>query len=316
MTGSSTPVLRLDEFMRLANMAYYAQRDPFADFTTSPEITQVFGELLGAWAAVAWQTMGAPSRVALVEVGPGRGTLMQDVLRCVERVAPGFAAAAGVHFVETSRRLRAEQARRVPAAVWHDGLATLPGGPCLLLANEFLDALPIRQFLRREGGWTERFVQDGAFVEIASAGPEVEAAVGSIVEVSDVSRAWLGDLSRRLVVHGGAALILDYGTAQSLCGDSLQALARGRPAHVDFAAASRAAQTAGATVWGPVTQGDFLARLGLWQRTEALEAANPGRAVELREAAIRLAAPERMGHLFKVMCVSQPGFPVPPGFEP
>jgi SAM-dependent MidA family methyltransferase len=314
--------------MARANAAYYARHDPFGDFTTSPEIAQVFGELLGAWAAVVWQLMGAPARVALVEAGPGRGTLMQDALRCVSRVAPGFAAAAEVHFVETSRRLRAEQGRRVPCAAWHDGIESLPEGPCILLANEFLDALPIRQFVRGAGGWAERFVQGGAFVEVASAGPGLEAPVGGVVEVSDVGRAWVKVLARRLVAHRGAALILDYGTAETACGDSFQALRGGKPvdplldpgsadltAHVDFAAASRAAQLAGAAVWGPVTQGAFLGRLGLWERTAALEAANPARAGDLREAATRLAAPERMGHLFKVMCVAEPGLPVPPGFE-
>jgi SAM-dependent MidA family methyltransferase len=314
--------------MASANAAYYARHDPFKDFTTSPEIAQVFGELLGAWAAVVWRLMGGPARVALVEAGPGRGTLMQDALRCVGRVAPGFAAAAELHFVETSRRLRAAQAARVPHAAWHDGLESLPAGPCILLANEFLDALPIRQFVRRADGWMERFVRDGAFVEGASDGPGQEAPVGGVMEVSDVARAWVGDLARRLVAQGGAALIVDYGTVARSCGDSFQALRGGKPAdplldpgsadltaHVDFAAVSHAAQAAGAAVFGPVNQGDFLARLGLWERTAALVAANPGRAGELREAAHRLAAPERMGRLFKVICVSQPGLPAPPGFE-
>jgi len=314
--------------MARANTAYYASRDPFRDFTTSPEIAQVFGELLGAWAAVVWQLMGAPAQVALVEAGPGRGTLMQDALRCVGRVAPGFAAAAKVHFIETSQRLRAEQGKRVPGAAWHDGLESLPEGPCILLANEFLDALPIRQFVRGAGGWVERFVQDGAFVEVASGGPGREALVGSVIEVSDLARAWAGGLARRLAAHGGAALILDYGTAERSCGDSFQALRGGKPAdplldpgsadltaHVDFAAVACAARAAGAAVWGPVTQGAFLGSLGLWERTAALEAANPGREGELRAAAMRLAAPERMGRLFKVMCMSHPGFPAPPGFE-
>jgi len=314
--------------MARANAAYYARHDPFKDFTTSPEIAQVFGELLGAWAAVVWRLMGAPARVALVEAGPGRGTLMQDALRCVSRVAPGFAAAAEVHFVETSRRMRAEQASRVSRAVWHDSLESLPNGPCILLANEFLDALPIRQFVRGAGGWAERFVRDGAFVEVASDGPGREAPVGSVVEISDLARTWVWDLARRLVAHGGAAQIVDYGTAESSCGDSLQALRGGKPAdplvdpgsadltaHVDFAAAAGAARAAGAAVFGPVTQGDFLGRLGLWERTATLAAANPGRAGDLRAAALRLAAPEHMGCLFKVLCVSQPGFAPPPGFE-
>jgi SAM-dependent MidA family methyltransferase len=149
---------RLDAFMARANAAYYGTHDPFADFTTAPEISQVFGELLGLWAAVAWGIVGRPRRVLLVEAGPGRGTLMADALRAVGRAAPQFRAALSVHLIETSPRLRALQAERVPGAVWHDGLATLPEGPLLVLANEFLDALPIRQFVRRGSRWTERYV--------------------------------------------------------------------------------------------------------------------------------------------------------------
>jgi SAM-dependent MidA family methyltransferase len=314
--------------MSLANSAYYATRDPFADFTTAPEITQVFGEILGAWSAVVWQMMGAPAQVAFVEAGPGRGTLMQDALRCVGRVAPDFVEAAGVHFIETSQRLRREQALRVAGADWHDDLESLPIEPCILLANEFLDALPIRQFVRHEGGWRERYVVDGRFVERESDGPGREAAVGEVVEVCEAAHAWLGALARRLVAYGGAALILDYGAAESLPGNSFQALRSGRPAdplvdpgsadltaHVDFAAMRREALAKGAEVWGPVTQGIFLGRLGLWQRIAALEAANPEVSGVLRAAAIRLASPARMGGLFKAMCVTQPGFPVPPGFE-
>jgi SAM-dependent MidA family methyltransferase len=314
--------------MSLANSAYYATHDPFLDFTTAPEISQVFGELLGAWSAVVWQIMGAPARVAFVEVGPGRGTLMQDALRCARRVAPGFAGAAEVHFVETSQRLRGEQALRVTGATWHDGLESLPSGPCILLANEFLDALPIRQFVRHDGGWRERYVIDGRFVDRESDGPGRDARVGDVIEVSEAALAWVGALARRLVAGGGAALILDYGTSESLPGDSFQALRGGQPAdplvdpgsadltaHVDFAALRRAAQAERAEVWGPGAQGIFLGRLGLWQRIDALTAANPEFSGVLREAAMRLASPARMGGLFKAMCVAQPGFPVPPGFE-
>ena len=156
---------RLDRFMARANAAYYATHDPFRDFTTSPEISQVFGEILGLWAAVAWEQLGRPDPVLLVEAGPGRGTLMADALRAVRRVAPAFQAALRLHLIETSPRLRAVQAERLPGAVWHEGLDTLPDLPLVLLANEFLDALPIRQFVRRGEMWTERFVEDGRFVE-------------------------------------------------------------------------------------------------------------------------------------------------------
>jgi SAM-dependent MidA family methyltransferase len=314
--------------MSSANSTYYAEHDPFSDFTTAPEISQVFGELLGAWSAMVWQMMGAPSLVGFVEVGPGRGTLMQDALRCVRQVAPGFSAALDLHFIETSKRLREEQALRVAAATWHDGLESLPSLPSIVLANEFLDALPIRQFVRRDRGWMERYVVDGGFVDRESDGPERDAPVGAVVEVSDAGLAWVGALARRLLVHGGAALILDYGPADSVPGDSLQALRGGKPvcplenpgsadltAHVDFAVMRRVALAAGADVWGPLAQGVFLGRLGLWQRIAALGAANPDKLAVLHEAAMRLAGPARMGSLFKAMCVTQPGFPAPPGFD-
>ena len=156
---------RLDRFMARANAAYYATHDPFADFTTAPEISQVFGEILGLWAAVMWDHIGWPDPVLLVEAGPGRGTLMVDALRAIKEVAPAFRSALQLHLIETSSRLRASQAARLPGAVWHDGLGTLPDAPMLLLANEFLDALPIRQFVRRGEVWMERFVEDGRFVE-------------------------------------------------------------------------------------------------------------------------------------------------------
>src|SRR5262249_5118953 len=154
-------------FMARANAAYYATHDPYRDFTTSPEISQVFGEVLGLWAAVVWQQIGQPNPVLLVEAGPGRGTLMADALPAVCRVAPAFGAALGLHLIETSPRWRALQAERVPEATWHDGVQTVQDGPLLLLANEFLDALPIRQFVRRDGRWMERFVAEGAFIECA-----------------------------------------------------------------------------------------------------------------------------------------------------
>ena len=162
---------RLDRFMARANAAYYAAHDPYRDFTTSPEISQVFGEILGLWAAVVWEQIGRPDPVLLVETGPGRGTLMADALRAIGSVAKDFQAALRLHLIETSPRLRAVQAERLPGATWHDGLDTLPDAPLVLLANEFLDALPIRQFVRRGGRWMERFVAEGRFVECAALGP-------------------------------------------------------------------------------------------------------------------------------------------------
>ena len=328
---------RLDTFMARANATYYAMHDPFADFTTSPEITQVFGEVLGLWAAVTWEAMGRPDPVLLVECGPGRGTAMADALRAIGQAAPAFRAALRVHLVETSVRLRAQQAARVPDASWHDGLDTLPPGPMLLLANEFLDALPIRQFVLRGGGWVERYVDGGAFVEVPLTGggraarpphpgplPEGE---GDVLETCEPAQAIAASLAERVARQGGAALFLDYGPAASAPGDTLQALRRGKPAdplaepgmadltaHVDFAALAAAASAA--AVHGPVPQGPFLAALGLFQRTGRLARTQPpARAAALVQAAQRLAEPDRMGRLFKVLCIAHPALPTPAGFE-
>ena len=322
---------RLDAFMARANAAYYATKDPFADFTTAPEISQVFGEVLGLWAAVAWQAMGAPDPAILAEAGPGRGTLMADALRAIARTMPDFARALRLHLVETSPSLRAAQAEKLPGAAWHDRIADLPEGPLLLLANEFLDALPIRQFVFRDG-WHERFVADGRFVEMAAPHPPPAGAGaaprdGMVVEYPEAAIALVTHLAARIAATGGAALFLDYGPEHSAPGDSLQALRDGRPAdplaapgsadltaHVDFARLAEAARAAGAAVFGPVPQGLFLARLGLFQRTGALARHNPARAGALQAAAARLAEPDRMGRLFKAMAVCHPALPPPPGF--
>ena len=323
---------RLDRFMARANAIYYATHDPFADFTTSPEISQVFGEIIGLWAAVTWQGLGEPNPLSLVEAGPGRGTLMADALRAVRRTAPGFAAAARAHLIETSPRLRAVQGSRVPGATWHDDLSSVPAGPMILIANEFLDALPIRQFVRRGAGWTEKFVADGAWLELpADEGdipPGRPAADGEAIEVNEPARAFVLAVARRLSRHPGVALFLDYGPARSAPGDSLQALARKRPvdplvhagsadltAHVDFADLALVAGTAGAGVQGPLEQGAFLGALGLSQRTERLAAGRPATdAAALRAAARRLAGPDAMGQLFKVMAICSPGCPALPDF--
>lgn len=324
---------RLDAFMARANAAYYATRDPFRDFTTSPEISQVFGELLGVWAATVWQSMGSPGRVAFVEAGPGRGTLMADARRAVQRVVPEFALAAEVHLIETSPRLRAIQAQAVPEAVWHDDFSSVPNGPLLLIANEFLDALPIRQFVRRDGRWLERFVDDSIpparFAEVngdVSLNPEPD---GTIRETGEAAQAFVADVSRRVMAYGGAALLVDYGAGASGPGDSLQAIRDGRfadpltaageadlTAHVDFAALAAVARASGAAVHGPIPQGVFLARLGLFQRTDRLARGQPpARASQLIEAARRLAEPAGgMGRLFKALCICHPSLPIPAGF--
>ena len=303
---------RLDAFMARANAAYYATRDPFADFTTSPEISQVFGELLGLWAAVMWREMGSPPGILLAEAGPGRGTLMADALRATAQAAPDFRPA--LHLVESSPRLRAIQAGKLPGAVWHESVEDLPPGPMVFLANEFLDALPIRQ-IRGEG---EAFVVDGERVW----SPDSDAP---IQETCDVAT----DIVRALAARGATVLILDYGPSESAPGDSVQAIRDGAPAdpfvdpgtadltaHVDFAALARAGRAAGASVHGPIPQGKFLASLGLFQRTGILARTQPpARAGAMIQAAQRLAEPDRMGRLFKAMAICHPGLPTPPGFE-
>ncbi|MFL1462185.1 class I SAM-dependent methyltransferase [Roseococcus sp. DSY-14] len=315
--------------MARAAAAYYGQGAGIgADFTTAPEMSQAFGECLGLWSAVTWAAMGRPARVVWAEAGPGRGTLMQDALRAARQMAPDFAQAAEIHLVETSPVLRAMQKGRLGAAVaaWHDRLEELPPGPTLLLANEFLDALPIRQLVRRADGWQERWVQDGAFVERPSPldpGPAPEGEVRELGEAAQAVAAWC---AARVTRHGGAALFLDYGPARSAPGDSLQAMLAGRPAsplappgsvdlsaHVDFAALARAA--AGARVHGPIPQGVFLARLGLNARSALLARAAPSHARAILSAAQRLLLPESMGRLFKAICLAHPALPIPEGFR-
>ena len=317
---------RLDGFMARSNALYYETHDPFQDFTTAPEISQVFGELLGAWAAVVWRTMGEPSPVWLAEIGPGRGTLMQDALRAIGRVAPGFAAALSVHLVETSPRLRRLQGQLV-AGTWHDRVETLPAGPLILLANEFLDALPIRQFVRRGTAWAERWVDAGHIVEQPAPAPGRDADDGAVVEIGEVAASVVAAVAARLAQSRGAALFLDYG-ATAGGGDTLQAIRAGRPAdpfaqlgeadltaHVDFGALAGVAAASGAAVHGPLPQGVFLNRLGLHQRSFRLaQTQSPGRAKTLLDAASRLAEPVHMGRLFKAFALTHPALPVPPGF--
>ena len=327
---------RLDHFMARAVAAYYAARDPFGaagDFTTSPEITQAFGECLGLWAAVAWEAMGRPDPVLLVELGPGRGTLMADALRAAAEMVPPFRAALRVHLVETSPTLRAAQAARLGGAVaaWHDAIDTLPPGPAIVIGNEFLDALPIRQFIRRGDTWLERFVAEGRFVEgPAEPAPPLPqtAEDGAIQEINESARAIAAALAARLAAQGGAALFLDYGPAESGFGDSLQAMAAhgvadplgpagsaDLTAHVDFGALAATARAAGARVQGPLPQGVFLGRLGLFSRTAMLARMDPRGAARHLAAAQRLAAPEHMGRLFKALCLCHPALPTLPGFE-
>ncbi|MBB2205744.1 class I SAM-dependent methyltransferase [Gluconacetobacter takamatsuzukensis] len=333
---SGTAPERLDRFMARANAAYYAGRDPFADFITAPEISQMFGEILGAWVAVTWQGMGRPDPFVLAEAGPGRGTLMADMMRLMARVAPDCHEAARVHLVETSPRLREVQraalaGRTAHLPAWHDAIDALPEGPMILLANEFLDALPIRQFVRTEAGWSERFVQGVGFVDLPAGdlpdGPfDRPVPAGEILECCPAALDVARGLAARFARSPGTALLIDYGYDGAVWGDTLQALRDGQPAwpladpgladltaHVDFAAFAHAA--VGAACHGSVTQGTLLARLGLFARAGQLARnRSPVEAHAIHDAAQRLAAPDRMGRLFKALAMTSPGLPVPPGF--
>ena len=321
---------------------YYMRREPFGtsgDFTTAPEVSQMFGELIGAWCLEVWSGFGRPEKLNLVELGPGRGTLMADVLR-VARLDPDFCAAAHVHLVETSPRLRSAQEQTLAAAplprTWHETLESVPEGPTILVANEFFDALPIRQYVLASGNWHERVVglDRGSGDLMFAAGPaRLDTAGlpedianpkargigdGAILETQPVANAIAGDIAARLTRHGGAALVIDYGYERTAIGDTLQALERhafadpfANPgqaditAHVNFEALARAAREAGAAIHGPMTQGDFLVALGLLERAGSLGSGKDVAVQErIRDDVERLAAPDQMGTLFKVLAFS------------
>ncbi|MGP7794909.1 class I SAM-dependent methyltransferase [Sphingomonas sp. CLY1604] len=324
----------VSQFMAAANAHYYATRDPFGaggDFVTAPEISQMFGELVGLWCADLWDRAGRPE-VAWVELGPGRGTLAADAGRAMAKA--GLTPA--VHFVETSPMLRAAQAERVPDATWHDGVDTLPGDrPLIVVANEFFDALPIRQLIRRGDGWHERLVacQDTLFLPIAGKPVPLEvlpeplrdAPAGSVLEIAPAGVGVMAALGRRIAAQGGAMLAVDYGYEGPALGDTLQAV-RGHgfanpfeapgendlSAHVDFTTLAAAAQANGAAAWGPVTQRDLLGQLGIDQRAAALARAAPERAEALLADRARLMGD--MGTLFKALAVTHRDWPVPAGF--
>jgi NADH dehydrogenase [ubiquinone] 1 alpha subcomplex assembly factor 7 len=343
--------LDIGRYMALAlahpRHGYYTSRDPLGaggDFVTAPEISQLFGELLGLALAQAWLDAGRPRRALLVELGPGRGTLMADALRAA-RAAPGFADAVELHLVEASPVLRARQAELLGAYAprWHASLQTVPAaGPLLLVANEFFDVLPLRQFVRRDGAWRERLVDldpDGPGLRFVLARtptplalPETEAdpPEGAVLEVSPAREALAQELGRRLAAQGGLALVVDYGDAGPWLADTFQAVRGHRSvdpleapgeadltAHVDFAALARAARLGGAAAYGPVPQAVLLRRLGIDLRLERLvrAAADRDRADALRAGAARLTLPAEMGQLFKALALAPPGAPVPPGFE-
>jgi NADH dehydrogenase [ubiquinone] 1 alpha subcomplex assembly factor 7 len=313
--------MRLDAWMAACNAAYYAARDPFGsagDFVTAPEISQMFGEMVGGWIGDLWVRAGRPA-ARLVELGPGRGTLMADAQRVLARL-PGFIEAVPLALVETSPVLRAAQATRL-AADWHDRVEDIPDDrPLIVVANEFFDALPIRQF---DGAGGERGVGFAGEVFAALTLPAPGTAAG---EVCAAGAAIMAHLANRLRRHGGAVLAIDYGYAETTALDSLQALRHhavadpfANPgesdltAHVDFSALAVAA--AGLRVSGPVPQGVWLARLGIETRAAQLRGgATPETAATIAAALVRLTAPTQMGNLFKAMAVTHADWPVPAGF--
>jgi SAM-dependent MidA family methyltransferase len=351
LIGVAGPIT-VAEYMRLClthpQHGYYINRDPFGaggDFITAPEISQMFGELIGLWMATVWQQMGAPENVRVIELGPGRGTLMLDALRAA-KVVDGFGDAMVLHLVEISPALQQLQQRRLEAvnvpALWHTTLEEVPGGPGIIIANEFIDALPVHQAIKQSDGWHERVVDIGAdgklcfgltpdpMVHFEAALPRGlrQCAEGSIFEWRSDSIAL--ELGRR-VRTDGAALILDYGHAQCGLGDTLQAVAGhaytlplrapGRvdlTAHVDFEALAQSAESIGGRIHGAILQRDLLLRLGIDQRAAALKArASREEAIEIELALSRLTAKgtSGMGELFKAIAIADPKLGTLPGFE-
>jgi NADH dehydrogenase [ubiquinone] 1 alpha subcomplex assembly factor 7 len=343
----------VSEFMGLClghpQHGYYITHDPIGatgDFTTSPEISQMFGELLGLWAAAAWRQMDSPATVQLIELGPGRATMMADMLRAAN-VMREFRQSLEVHLVETSPALIARQKQTLSnidvALTWHDTLVDVPEGPAIIIANEFFDALPINQAVKQAGGWHERVIGVDAEGKLAFAlapeplkffeqtlPPQVRMAeVGSLYEWRSDTQAL--EVGRRVVRGGGAALIIDYGHVDSMVGDTFQALRGQRKAdplvapgqsdvtaHVDFQALGNAAESIGARVHGPLDQATFLRRIGIEKRATNLKAvAPPDKAQGIETALARLTAggAAGMGALFKAIGLSAPAIGSLPGFE-
>ncbi len=342
------------EYMSLASshseLGYYQAQDPFGadgDFITAPDISQVFGELLGLWLATYWQELGRPSLFRLAELGPGRGQLMADLIRATAKV-PGFLDAADIHLVENSERLRAVQQHALPDLDihWHDQIENLPEGPLFLIGNEFLDALPVHQLMKTETGWCERKLslteeEDLAFWhdpedQASSAlvdliGRSDDAKVGDVAEISPARNELSGKLGKRLAKDGGVVLLIDYGAwAERPTGDTLQAVFKHRPVdplsmpgvaditcQVDFRNIAKAAKAGGVSVYGPVPQGTFLRTLGIEVRTAALlKNADDEQDQALRSALFRLTDASAMGEVFKILVLASPDSPPPPGFLP
>ncbi len=334
---ANTGPISLMHYMGEAGARYYSSRDPLGaagDFVTAPEISQMFGELIGLWLADIWIRAGRPERVHYVELGPGRGTLARDALQAARR----FGLEPEVHLVEASAALQEIQLLTVPGATWHHDLSALPAdAPLLIVANEFLDALPVRQLVKTAEGWRERMVavEDDRFICIAgpqpmdAAVPETRraAAVGTILEFCPGATAVIDEVARRLMEQGGAALFIDYGHDAPRDGSTLQAVRNhlkvdpfvnpgeaDLTAHVDFAALAPIAQARGCNWLGTVPQGGWLRELGIEARADALAAFAPQHTEAIHAAKDRLAGEDQMGALFKVMGLTAPGWPDGAGF--
>ncbi|HSA82355.1 MAG TPA: SAM-dependent methyltransferase [Geminicoccaceae bacterium] len=341
--------LSVARFMALAlghpDLGYYRRQNPLGaagDFVTAPEVSQMFGEIMGLWLAETWSGLGRPAPARLVELGPGRGTLMTDLLRATARLE-SLRRSLSIHLVETSGRLREVQAGRLAgvSATWHDDLGEVPQGSLLLVANEFLDALPVHQLVRTEEDWVERRVglaDDGALTfvlddrpsPLAEQVPERDAAApGAVAEVSPARAALARQIGERIAASGGVALLVDYGAwATGPTGDTLQAVRGHAPcaplacpgeadlsAQVDFRAFAEAACAGGAAVYGPVPQGTFLRALGIEARAlQLLGRAGAEQRRGLRADLFRLTDPSAMGEVFKVLVLTSPNGPPPPGF--
>lgn len=321
---------------------YYMTRDPLGaegDFITAPEVTQMFGEMVGLWIVDCWQKMGRPVPVQLVELGPGRGTLMADIVRTL-KISPGLEAAAQIHLVEASPVLAASQAQSL-AAEWHLNFSAVPAGPFILIANEFFDALPIHQFQKTEAGWKEILVglRDAGFAtELATPSGILDrlsgklqnnARPGQVAEIAPAALDLCETIGARISADGGVALIIDYGYAEEGYGETLQAIRNHQfsgvfdhpgqvdlTAHVNFSALKRSLSVAGAAVWGPTTQGEFLNRMGIETRAERLsDAASPKQKKGIAAALHRLTAGPAMGRLFRVLAASRLAMDQPLGFD-
>ena len=324
--------MALDRYMGLCLghpvHGYYVSRDPFGedgDFMTAPEISQIFGELVGVWCAAAWDAMGRPSQFSLAELGPGRGTLMADILKAA-KVMPGFREAARIHLVEMSPVLRKMQKEKLgPDVTWHESLASIPEGPVLLMANEFFDAIPIRQFEKRHGEWFERCVGAKGIGLMPAALDVAQGADGDVIEFAPQRLEIAKEIGQRLANQKGCALIVDYGHLQTGPGDTLQAVRKhkyvkvtDRPgesditSHVDFEALAKALSQGGASVHLAITQRAFLLAMGLERRAAILSSkADASTKAILDRAVARLVGDEEMGHLFKVMVGTSPDLATP-----